>query len=66
MPIAQSPTCTHYAFTDSQLETDAQKQLEYEFYLFKKATVKWRLFKRYATILEKSLLLQALRRYKES
>ena len=45
----------HYAFTDSQLETDTQKQLEYKFYVFKKATMKWRLFKRYATILEKTV-----------
>ena len=30
----------HYAFTGSQLETNAQKQLENEFYFFKKATLK--------------------------
>ena len=51
----------HGAFTGSQLETDAQKQLENEFYLFKKATLKWRLFKQYAAILEKTAY-----RYKHS
>ena len=50
------------AFNGSQLETDALRQLENEFYLFKKASLKWRLFKRYAW--ENSLLLQAFRRYK--
>ena len=30
----------HNAFTGSQLETNAQKQLENEFYFFKKATLK--------------------------
>ena len=43
------------------LETDTQKQLENEFYLSKKATLKWRLFKQYATILER-----AASRYKRS
>ena len=34
----------HNALSDSQLEIDTQKQLENELYLFKKATLKWRLF----------------------
>ena len=40
----------HDAFKGNQLKKDAQNQLESEFYLFKKATLKWRLFKRYAEI----------------
>ena len=46
----------HDAFTVSQLETDAQKQLEKRFCPFKKTGLKWRLFKQYATILEKHLI----------
>ena len=38
------------AFKDISLESSAQNQLQEEFYLFKKATLKWRLFKRYAEI----------------
>ena len=38
------------AFRDSSLDQRAQNQLTSEFYLFKKATLKWRLFKRYAQI----------------
>ena len=48
MPITYSPTCT------SQCFYFAQKQLENELYILKKATLKWRLFKQYATILEKT------------
>ena len=38
------------AFKDISLESSTQNQLQEEFYLFKKATLKWRLFKRYAEI----------------
>ena len=38
------------AFKDVNLDWEAQQQLENEYYLFKKATLKWRLFKRYAEI----------------
>ena len=38
------------AFKDISLESSAQNQLQEEFYLFKIATLKWRLFKRYAEI----------------
>ena len=44
----------HDAFKSSNLDSKAQKQLELEFYLFKKATLKWRLFKRYAEVCEKT------------
>ena len=37
--------------TDTQLEKDAQLQLANEYYIFKKATLKWHLFKCYAEIL---------------
>ena len=38
------------AFKNVVLDSEAQQQLEKEYYLFKKATLKWRLFKRYAEI----------------
>lgn len=41
------------AFQNVILDSEAQRQLENEYYLFKKATLKWRLFKRYAEIEEK-------------
>ena len=37
--------------TDTQLEKDAQLQLANEYYIFKKATLKWHLFKCYAETL---------------
>lgn len=36
------------AFKNNNLDKDAQVQLNNEYYLFKKATLKWRLFKQYA------------------
>ena len=38
------------AFKDISLESSAQNQLQGEFYLFKKTSLKWCLFKRYAEI----------------
>ena len=38
------------AFKDKELDKKAQEQLFSEFYLFKKATLKWRLFKKYGKI----------------
>ena len=38
------------AFKDKELDKKAQEQLFSEFYLFKEATLKWRLFKKYGKI----------------
>ena len=38
------------AFKDKELDKKAQEQLSSEFYLFKKAALKWRLFKKYGKI----------------
>ena len=38
------------AFKDKELDKKAQEQLSSEFYLFKKATLKWQLFKKYGKI----------------